>query len=111
MTRLTQFFLLLILVAAVSLSSCKSDDDIDNGACAANFNFALELQAESTALSNAASAYANDPTTANCEAYRSAFTSYLDAAADIDNCVPTADRSAYLQSITEAQAEVDALVC
>ena len=84
--------------------ACRATDPV-------GCSFAVELEDEATELSNAASAYAQDPTTANCEAYRQAFRNYLDEAEKLDNCVLGADRDAYRQTIDDTQASLDALTC
>ena len=107
MKRLNQIFALCLFCTAALFLGCNNNDDDGITTCI----WTTELQAEAEALSNAASAFGADPTTANCEAYRSAFQDYLNAADDLDGCVPAADRPAYQQAIDEAQAELDALQC
>jgi len=108
MNRLKLMVWLLGVASMFFLSSCEGDGP---SGCGDNFNYAVELQAESTALSNAAQAYANDQSTANCEAYRTAVSNYLDAAEDLDNCVLTTQRDDYQAAIDAARDNLDALAC
>ncbi|MCB0619851.1 MAG: hypothetical protein KDC41_14310 [Saprospiraceae bacterium] len=109
MTKLTQLLAGLLLFSAAFLTACGGDDDADP--CGTNFNYTLDLQDEADALSAAASTYAANPTTANCNAFVSAYQDYLNAAEDIADCVPTADQAAYQQAIDDAQAALSALAC
>jgi hypothetical protein len=102
-------FALTLFSALLLTGGCKKEEN--NGPCGANFNWAIELQDEAQALSAAAQAYGQDPSPANCEAYRAAAQAYLDVAADLDNCVLGVNRPDYEQAVAEAQAEVDALQC
>lgn len=111
MSSILKFSAFLMMLAVFVSTACSKDNPANPGGCAANFNYGLELQAEATAFSNAASAYAQDQSTENCNAYKVAGQAYLDAAADIDICVPTADRAAYQAAIDDAQASLDALAC
>ena len=112
MSSILKFSAFLMMFITITMSTaCSKDDPASPGGCAANFNYAVELQAEATALSNAASAYANDQSTENCNAYKAAANAYLDAAVDLDNCVPTADRAAYEAAIDDARVNVNALTC
>lgn len=109
MMKVSKTLALVLFVAMATLPACNKDND--NDPCGNNFNWGLELQAEATAISNAATAYAMDQTTQNCEDYRAAIQAYLDAAADLDGCVVASERAAYEQAIVDAQAELNALSC
>ena len=96
----------LVLAAALFSISCGKDNDPEP--C----NYAVELQAEITAVSNAATAFGSDPSQANCIAYRNALQAYVNAADDYSECSALAGQQAeyeaYLDSI---QAEIDLLQC
>ncbi len=108
MNRLTQFFAFLVFFSLILTTACKKES---TNRCGDNFNYALELQAEANGLSAAASVYANDPTTENCEAYKAAVQAYLDAAEDLDDCVLASERAAYQQAIDEARDNLNNLQC
>lgn len=110
MTPLTKCFGLLLLAGTLITAACSKSGSDPNG-CGAAFNFAVELQAETNAVTSAASAYGNNPTTENCNAYKAAFEAYLDAAEDIRICISSAEQSAYEGAIAEARADLDALQC
>lgn len=107
LVKLCTFFIALSLLSTLACSK----DNPGPGGCAANFNYAVELQDESSALSAAASAYGNDPSTANCNAFKAAYQDYLDAAEDIRPCVLQADLSAYQAAIDDARDDLDDLTC
>jgi hypothetical protein len=95
----------LAILAISVLTSCGKDDPV-------TCNWTTELQNESDALVAAATAYGNNPTTANCEAYKDAFQDYLNEAEKYVSCATTAGQGAELQSaINQAQADLNALQC
>ena len=86
-------------------SACGNDDPV-------SCNYAEEVQDELQAVTDAATAYGNDPTNpAKCNAYKVAFQDYLNALEDHDNCVRAEDQAAYDQAIDDAQASINALQC
>lgn len=111
MSSILKYSAFLMLFVLFVSTACSKNDPATPGGCAANFNYAVELEAEFNAFANAATAYAQDQTTENCNAYKVAAQAYLDAAADVEVCVPVADKAAYQMAIDEAKAEIDALSC
>ena len=105
MKTLKNLSIIAFLLLSLSAISCNQTNN------PVTCSYAVELQDEATALSNAASAYGQDPTTANCEAYRQAFLDYLDEAEKLDDCVVASERAAYRQAIDDTQASLDALTC
>jgi len=104
MNHLQKIICLLLLSPLFLTNACKENTPV-------SCNYAQELQDESTNLSNAATTYGQDPTAANCEAYRQAFLDYLDEADKLDNCVLGTQRDAYRQAVDGARASLDALTC
>lgn len=102
---------LLLIAAIVSLTASTGCRKTALGCGTANYNYVTELQDEANELAAAAQAYGQDQSQANCNAYIKALNDYLDAADDIDNCVPAADRSAYNQAIDDARASVNQIQC
>ena len=66
------FFASLFLLGTVSFYSC-------NNGCTAD-----EISDAANEITTAATAYGNDPSTANCEAYRDALNAYIDQLGDCD---------------------------
>lgn len=85
------------------VSSCKKDP--------VSCNWATEVQSELDAVTTAATAYGNNPTTATCNAYKTAFQNYLNALEDHKSCVPSEQSAQLQQSIDAAQTSLDALQC
>ncbi len=109
------FFLLVLALSLFSISSCGGDDD-DNGGgnnpdlCLfATFN--EQVLASVNALQAAALNFGNDPTTANCEAYRTAAQDYLDTIRSFDTCADIISTQSYQESLAEAEMEVANLQC
>lgn len=103
------FYILLVLVGIVfTLDSCKKESNNPVG-CSANW--AAEVQAEISNYSNAAMAYANNPTTETCNAYKTAYQDYIDALKPFLNCATyTPQQKAELQAaINEAESDISTL--
>ena len=105
MKTLKNLSIIAFLLLALSAISCNQTNN------PVTCSFAVELEDEAAALSAAASAYGQDQSTANCEAYRDAFRDYLDEAEKLDDCVIGSERAAYRQAIDDTQASLDALTC
>lgn len=103
--------LVLAIVGFSSLPSCKDDDDGGAGGCSAAW--ANALSDEAAALSDAATAYGLDPTTAKCNAYKAAFQDYIDEAESFRNCsaLTGQNRADWEAALQQAQDSLDALTC
>ena len=99
----------LMLVAP----GCSKDDDNSPLGLGAGCGYAwsVRIADEAQALSAAAQAYGQDPTTENCEAYRKAYQDYLDEAEDIKPCVPAGEKDDFQDNIDEAREELNKLQC
>ncbi len=75
------FTQLLIVFCFVALFSCGTKDD---PGCSTAWT--TELQNEVSALSAAASAYAQDQSSANCTSYKNAYKAYLDGLNSFSSC-------------------------
>ncbi len=74
--------------------------------------YANELSAELNALSTASAAYGQDPSTANCNAYKNAFQNYLNGLNKYKNCTfTTGERAQFNAALQDAQDNLDMLVC
>lgn len=97
------------LVLTSLIISCNKTNN--EGACFGYLGWALAVQDEATALSTAASAYSQDPTTENCEKYRQAYSNYIDALDSQGSCVPSDQNSDFQKSLDDARSELSALNC
>lgn len=108
-------YLGLIAALTLGLSSCSKDDNSGTtppaGPCANYTNWATGFQAELTAMTNAATAYATDPTPANCQAYKDAANDYIDALEGVRSCVLASQLTAYNASIQQARDAIAAISC
>ncbi|MBK8700765.1 MAG: hypothetical protein IPN29_14980 [Saprospiraceae bacterium] len=102
-------FLLAMSFILVS-SSCGGDD---GGITPCSTAYATELQDEVNALNAAAQAYSTNPTTANCNAYKSAAQSYVNALEPYGNCATLTgqSRTNWQASLDAAKAAVAAIQC
>ena len=74
-------------------------------------NWLTEVQAESAALSDAATAYGLDPSTANCLAFVEAYQNYLAALEANLSCAGVQGNQAQQAEIDAAQAQLDNINC
>ena len=102
--------LVCILMGGLFLASpaCKDDDD-DPVGC----NYLSEVQDELDAVIAAANAYGADPTNpTKCQAYKNAYSDYLNELEKYVECAATAGQEDELQqAINEAQTEVNNIQC
>ncbi|MCK0132581.1 hypothetical protein MWU59_13820 [Flavobacteriaceae bacterium F08102] len=97
-------------IGIISLSgfiNC-SKDDLDNGACN---NWSEKYLDKAAAYSQAANAYSNDPTAANCNTMKEKGLSYVKALEGIINCVPTINQAEFNKEIREVKAEFNNMDC
>lgn len=107
-----KYFRLAVFASSLIVISACSDDNPLNplGSCASG-SWATEVTNESAALSTAAEAYSNEPTVANCNAYKTAGTNYLNALENAKGCVVLGTQAAFDAAVAEAQEDIDALDC
>ena len=74
---------LAITVCFLGLASCGKKDDPEPACSTA---WGTELQVELNAVINAGSVYGNDPTPANCTAYKAAYQAYINELKPYGDC-------------------------
>lgn len=103
-------FLTLVLFITVLFLSCSGNSLEER--CGPNWSPAVELEQEINDFTNALTVYSQDPTTANCEAYKDAYLDYLDALRDWEDCYVYAYSAAeFNQVIDDAEDAVNELDC
>lgn len=106
MNTIQKLLLAFCLLSAPFLSSCGKDDD-DPDPC----NYTTELQAEVDAFIAAATAYSQDQSNANCLEYKASLLAYINAADDLNDCVPASQQAAFEASLDDAEISANALPC
>lgn len=106
-------FLLSLFSGLLFITACGSEDNDDittPDACSQIISYGRidDVMGE---FYSTASAYANEPTNANCEAYRKAAKEYLDVLEDYERCVDIDNYPDYQENLQEVQMEIDALSC
>ena len=99
--------LLLILLASFFISSCGGDDDVLD--CNAS-TFMTEVSDEIDALNQAGSAYATDPSQANCDAFKAAAQNYLTAVEAFSDCDGITQQQ-FDTELAAARQAVDSIPC
>lgn len=113
-TMKTLKILSLIFFVGLLATSCGGDDDDNNSNvdCNSAVSITASFQAETEAWTNALQAYSNDPSTANCNAYKTAYLEWLNAVRALESCYNEAGLGVeWQQSIDDAEAAINALVC
>ena len=103
-------FALFLMLGILSFLSCGKDDATNDPCSTA---WATELNDEAQAMSNALQTYLNDPTTANCEAYKSAAQAYLNALRPYGNCAALVgqQRVDWQNAVDAAQEGINNIEC
>jgi hypothetical protein len=101
----------LFVGVCLFLFACGGDDAAEN--CAdLSINFASEFSNEIQAIVNAGTAYGNDPSTSNCEAYKDAIQDYIDVLRDFEDCAREAGaEDEWLQAINEYDVNLLNNIC
>ena len=96
----------LLFAAALILTASCGDDNDPADCTSASFN--QEVNAAINDVNAAGQAYANDPSTDNCNAFKDAANDYLDVVEDLDGCagISAAD---YDQALDAARAAVNSI--
>jgi|SRR6187200_1237843 len=103
-----QKLLTCLLFGLVFLTYSCNDDDDDPVGC----NYATETQDELNALQAALDAYSANQSTANCQAYVSAYQNYLNELEDHIECATLSGQQAELQAlIDQSQDTLDNWQC
>ncbi|MTB49766.1 hypothetical protein [Lewinella sp. W8] len=106
-----KFLYPVLLFAAIFVAACGDDDDpvTPNNCTSAAFSTALSDAV--MALSDAAVAYGNDPTQANCDAWRQEANDYLDAVEGFETCAAVTSTQEYQDALAQARQEVNNFSC
>lgn len=107
----TKLLFILLVTALIGNESCKKDKDNDPDICANNW--VTTTQDELTSVTNAAMAFGNNPTVANCNAYKTAYQAYINALKNYENCsaLTGMSRTEWKNSLDEAQEELNEFNC
>jgi hypothetical protein len=104
------YFLSIVFISALMFYSCSGNSLADR--CGPNWSPAVELEQEINAYTAALTAYTQNPTTANCEAFKDAYLDYLDALRDWEDCYIYAYSEAeFNQAIDDAEDAINELEC
>lgn len=106
-------FLYLALVAfTLFATGCGSDDDGPSGpAFCTDQAFSQAVSDAVNNLSSAAQAYANDQSTANCNAYKQAALDYLNEVKRFENCATIGQRQDFRDALQQAEDNVNMTLC
>jgi hypothetical protein len=102
------FFTLFLAFSVLGFWTCKKDNKTTCSTA-----WASELSTQVNAMTDAATVYASNPTPANCNAYKQAVQTYLDALAPYGNCATLTgqDRTSWQAALDAAQQSVNAIDC
>ena len=106
------FFYLALVVFTIFSTGCGSDDDGNGGpAFCTDQAFSQAVSDAVMNLSTAAQAYANDQSTANCEAYKQAARDYLAEVRRFEDCAAIGQRQDFRDALQQAEDNLDMNLC
>ncbi|WP_020570870.1 hypothetical protein [Neolewinella persica] len=106
------FFYLALVAFTLFTTGCGSDDDGPVGpAFCTDQAFSQAVSDAVMDLSAAAQAYANDQSTANCNAYKQAARDYLDEVKRFESCATIGQRQDFRDALQEAENNVNMTLC
>jgi hypothetical protein len=105
--NLLRIFFICAVLTGVGIISCKKSEP----ACG-SFGWSFAFQDEINNLSIAATAYGQNNTPENCQAYKQAYIKYIDALKGWEHCLLSElDRDDWHQALNEAEQEVINIQC
>ena len=105
--NLFRIFFLCAVLTGIGSTSCKKSEP----ACG-SFGWSFAIQDEIQNLSTATTAYAQNDTPENCQAYKQAYIDYIDALKGWEHCLLSEfDRADWHQALNEAEQEVNNIQC
>lgn len=106
------FFYLALVAFTLFSTGCGSDDDgIGGPAFCTDQAFSQAVSDAVMNLSTAAQAYANDQSTANCDAYKQAALDYLSEVKRFEDCATIGQRQEFRDALQEAEENVNMTLC
>lgn len=108
MKKIISMSVFVLFVIYISQISCKkAASDPSNCGTA----WSTQVSAELTAVTNAATVYANSPTPANCLSYKTAYQNYLNAIKPFSKCsaYTSAQKTELENAIAQAESEISTL--
>lgn len=106
------FLFLSLLTFTLFASGCGSDDDgIIGPAFCTDLAFSEALSNAVSNLNDAATLFADDPSTANCEAYRAAAQDYVDEISRFEDCATFGTRDDFRDALRDAEESVAMIAC
>lgn len=106
-----QSFIMIAVIFLFSLTSCGGDDVIGAATGCGSSNWSSTIESATSKWSETATNYANDPSIANCNKYKSAGLDYVKAYKKILKCIPGSSKTIYKQAFTEIENEIKNLSC
>jgi len=100
----------LLVMAMIMNTGCSKNNPLNPLGCGTG-TWALQVADEASAWSLAASTYGNDPSPANCQSYKNAGISYLDALEGVRGCVAGVSQAEFNEAIAEAKQDVEEADC
>lgn len=99
-----------VLFGLILITSCGGKDGVNGNNCANNFT--SEFQDDLNEVSSASTAYAMNPTPANCQAFKTAYLDYINALKNWRDCAIAGNvLDQYQQSLDAAEAAVNNISC
>lgn len=110
MNRIISFLFLITL--SLLYTGCSKDDDGGSPAGCTGAAFNQRFADEINAISTASMAYSQNPSTANCEAFKAAYLDYIDELERYENCAIQFNQGTeWQQALDDARVGAMGIVC
>jgi len=110
-TLFRKIILIAFVMVAFGLTiSCGGSDD-PIGAATGCGTWTNEIESATNNYLDAATNYANDPTSANCKKYKNAGLNYVKVYKNITKCIPGSSKTFYEQALQNLKDEINTLNC
>lgn len=93
----------------LTLIGCDSNDPVGPNNC--DVNWAEYTSAEVEDVNEKARAFAENPNTANCSAFRTSYLTYKEALEEASICLNALQEAAYQQALADAEEAIQELEC
>lgn len=111
-TTTRKFIFITSAVTILLTYGCSKDNPLNPlGGCFGGAVWSENILNETAALAEAGQAYQDNPSKSNCDKYKTATKSYLDALKGVAECVPGTSKAEYNKAIEEAKADLDKEGC
>lgn len=112
LSKTVKVVLIAFVMTAITLTTtgCGGDDNPIASATGCG-SWANEMESATNKYLDAATNYANDPTSTNCKTYKDAGLNYVKVYKNLTKCIPSTSKTFYEQALNTLKDEINSLDC